>query len=326
MRVSEIERLRVLRTKKDTGAVLTARENETLTKLEDLERKEIEKNGINGSRKNSSGSGNQPDQGGSNEQGERNQPSTSDPGNTDKVGSPRIEPISDNRETAGNSGNLDDPNGSNRGENNGCEEFGGSESGIDGGTENRGEEGTGEEEGQRNSKPIILNTAAPIQSVKAVRKKAAPKEKVPVNNPIVNSELDFIAIILQTGFSTIATVTARDHWAITQDEATSVSTPLAKMFDQLDKVQKKKLEKYINPVMLASAVAGIVIPRLMVDLANSKQGVKYIGTKTEVKVDTNRIITTDDNRTTEAGEQKFNADTNQTDPSDVNSIIAGIFK
>lgn len=323
MRVSEKERLKALRQKQQTGTELSEKEIARLESLEELERKEIEKDApggkeINGSRGNIGNSGNGLGESESTKQGKRSEHASYikglgksiDGDNTDVIG--QTEPIG---QTDRSNGSINDTNGSDRGFID-CEEYG-RDRGDQGGTngnENGGSDNPGEEKTLIRGKTSNL---IPDTNIKPQRK----RKKNQVENPVVNNELDFIAIVLQSGFSMIANVTNRSYWNITEDEATSVSVPLTKMFDSLDKVQKKKFEKYINPVMLGSAIAGIVVPRVMRDM---KEGGQYGKRKT---FGNNRSVNqNNDNGDTKAGSEAGNANIVKTANTDISTIFAGFSK
>lgn len=127
---------------------------------------------------------------------------------------------------------------------------------------------------------IRVSNLKPKADVKPKRAKAKTKGKS------TDLDADLLSGLLQSGFSLIAAVTKKPHWEITEDEADSVADPLEKVMDNLTAKQKKSLEKYSAPMMLAAAVAGIVIPRAMIDIAQIKKnkgGVPLVRNQTPIK-------------------------------------------
>lgn len=121
------------------------------------------------------------------------------------------------------------------------------------------------ERGQEETQTLGTTHLKPKTSVVPKRKKATNKKK---SNEL---DADMISALLTSGFGLIAKATARPHWEITEDEADSVAEPMEFLIDNMTAKQKKAIEKYSNPIMLASAVAGIVVPRIMIDMALMKQ-------------------------------------------------------
>lgn len=325
MRVSEIERLKKLRAKQATGAALSEKEVERLESLSEIERREIEKNGRGEQLGPNSGGGNlgesregRSDRNGL-ERGKQNQHAADVAGDrrtSNGAGGELGNGDHKDRGDRGNIGGPDDSNGSDRGPLE-CEEYGG----------DRGDQGEQSDRGRSSEReqaetiiPRKVDVLAPKKEIKP-RKKKEPAAAA--GNPIVNSDMDFIAIVLQSGFGMIAAVTARPHWEISEGEAKSVSDPLTKMFNALDKAKKKQLEKYINPIMLGSAVAGIVVPRLMVDMAIAKEAKRY-GKQGQAQGISGTIAHYNGNADNEARGEAASTGDLATAGSDVSAILAGL--
>jgi hypothetical protein len=87
------------------------------------------------------------------------------------------------------------------------------------------------------------------------------------------TDAETLAVILQSGFALLAGVTRRSHWNIDEEEALTIASPASTMIQKLTTAQKKKINQLTAPIVLGSAIASVVLPRLMIDLSMSK-GVK----------------------------------------------------
>lgn len=101
-------------------------------------------------------------------------------------------------------------------------------------------------------------------------KNIKPKRKSSKKKKDEGLTTDVLGAVIQSGFGLIASVSKRKHWEISNDEAIAVAEPSMKIIDNLTAKQKKVIEKYSAPMMLASAVAGITIPRILTDREYSK--------------------------------------------------------
>jgi hypothetical protein len=110
-----------------------------------------------------------------------------------------------------------------------------------------------------------------------------PKRKKAPNKKSTELDADTLSALIQSGFSLIANVSGRPHWEVSEEEADAVADPLDKILDNLTTKQKKAIEKYSAPVMLAGAIAGIVVPRIMTDLYTAKRKKQGKGVVTNVR-------------------------------------------
>lgn len=277
MRTVEIQRLAFLK-EKQKSEPLNEKEIERLRQLEAKQFGENQKEALTNGRHeqpksgdttptttgrvDSQGGGEIGGKGSSNERANRNKsnPPTGGVDNTNGGSSRSDGDIGGTSRTkSGEPRGSDDGSHRTSGGDSGSESGDGSETGNIGGS---GSQGGAQEVGSQRS--INLK---PRGDVKPNRKKAA-------NNKNKKNELDsdMIAALLTSGFGLIANASGRRHWEITEDEAESVAVPMGYLIENMTAKQKKMIEKYSNPVMLASAVAGIVVPRIMIDIALMKHG------------------------------------------------------
>lgn len=282
MRQSEIERLNALRAKKANGTELNEKESARLIQLEKLEKEESLKNE---SKTNNVLSGRPGEQSSAARPGNNNANSGSADNTRGREesrsgsGTKRAERNKSNTDSAklggdakGNSGQASGIAGASKGgiglggDNN--REHGIEIRGIEFEVSDTDRDSAGDK-GQQVLHGSInqVGSPKPIKAKVNSKKKQTGKEITPEN---------LYAAILQTGFGTIAMVTAKPHWNIAEDEAQSVAEPLSKMLDGMSNANKKKLEKMTNPIMLGAAVLGIVVPRIMVDMAQMKGAKKIV--------------------------------------------------
>lgn len=310
MKPSEILRLTQLQEKKDSGEALTAMEEsfyKTLKVKEIQYRKEQMKNGGNGG--NDPGRGNPestaPNPGADSSTSGEEGGSGRSGGNSGGTPDRRTGILAENDprgtdRTSTNSGEFPDGNGNGSGNPDGSSNprnhEGEGENGRsrrnrgriersrpDGGTAGGTADGAEENKQTRiHEEPSILIPApepVPVPA-KSSRKKAGRKAP----SPVVGSEN--LSNILMAGFAMIAGLSNRPHWAITDKEATSISDPLEKVLADMSPKQIEIIDKYSAPVMLGMAVAGVVVPRVMIDLETNKQKRGTKGTINNVKVET----------------------------------------
>jgi len=274
MRTVEIERLNFLRQKRDNGETLSDKELLRLESLEEKEAAELQKedksNGPGGNSFNGS------DSTGNNRSGR--EVGSEGPGNqpTNRNQSASIASNSNNPGNGvggqtGNNARSDraegrEVSGQDRGNNRGSESTG--DRGTEGSSADSGS-GRGGASGQETSQLQGTSNLKKPRDVKPNRKSAAPDKKK-ANSGQLDQET--IGALIQSGFSLIANATGHKIWEISEDEALSVAAPTEKLIDQLSAAQKKKIEKYSTPIMLASAVAGIVVPRVMFEMYNRRSG------------------------------------------------------
>jgi hypothetical protein len=54
------------------------------------------------------------------------------------------------------------------------------------------------------------------------------------------------------------------HWFITEDEAEQISEPLTRILNKMNKKKKSKVNDYMAPMLLITAIGSIIVPRLMI--------------------------------------------------------------
>jgi hypothetical protein len=275
MRAVEIERLNFLRAKAKTPEGLNEKETERLRGLESKEFTEKSKGGsVNGSIEQSGADS------GKSVKADTRDVDNSTSGKVSRKGA-RNERADGNesdsiaRGTGGASGGPTRPNGnSNRGIGAESDEPRESDSGNSGADrDNDGADGdrpTGDGSGRSVGDSSEEKSGTQRVSNLSPKKDIKPKKKALTQKKKKEVDADMIGGLLLSGFSLIAKTTGRKHWEITEDEAESVAEPMEYLLDNMTAKQKKAIEKYSNPIMLASAVAGIVVPRLMVDIAMMK--------------------------------------------------------
>lgn len=122
--------------------------------------------------------------------------------------------------------------------------------------------GTRGSSGSENSSSLVL-----------VNKQAAPKE--PKVNPTstktkgvrkgnkddVNTD-ELTAFII--GVFNLAGGLAGSHWFVTEDEANQIAEPLTRILNKMNKKKKSKVNDYMAPMLLITAIGSILVPRLMI--------------------------------------------------------------
>lgn len=271
MRKVEQDRLNTLRAKVNAGIELNEKEKERLAKLEEIERMESEKNESKNSNESSTLRGSAIDtdnSGGNNRSGESISGESASTERADGNGS-NTNPTGDSGQgnstaksdnSGGGSGGTGSRNTPRQSRDFNSSGSSGGSSGGNGDTSNS----TGSIETEE-----ILSTQKLVVKPKAVtpRKPKATTKKV--SGGIDNTEL--IKTLIQGAFGMVSTITAKKHWEVSEEESESVAVPLTKIIEDLSPKQKKMMEKYTNPILLFSAVAGIVVPRVMVDISQSNR-------------------------------------------------------
>lgn len=159
----------------------------------------------------------------------------------------------------------------------------GTSSGSGGGSEGSDGRSIGSTEGSSdgNQKEIIPKKSTERLvpkniDTKKVKSKTAPKKD---SGDITDSAT--LSILIQSGFSIVAGVTKREHWLISEEEGLAIAQPASTMIQKLTSAQRKKISQLAAPVMLGSALASVLLPRIMIDLAMTK-GQKQNGIKSSV--------------------------------------------
>jgi hypothetical protein len=110
-------------------------------------------------------------------------------------------------------------------------------------------------------------------SLVLVNKQATPKE--PKVNPTstktkgvrkgnkddVNTD-ELTAFII--GVFNLAGGLAGSHWFVTEDEANQIAEPLTRIMNKMNKKKKSKVNDYMAPMLLITAIGSILVPRLMI--------------------------------------------------------------
>lgn len=119
-----------------------------------------------------------------------------------------------------------------------------------------------------------------------IPKDIAPKRKVgkPQKSKKATGgalDTDSISDILMAGFGLISILSKKDHWQITKDEAESIAAPIETMLASIPAKTKAQIEKLTAPAILGAAIAGVVMPRIIIDMTDRKRGIPTHGTKTD---------------------------------------------
>jgi len=61
------------------------------------------------------------------------------------------------------------------------------------------------------------------------------------------------------------------HWVIDEDEADQIAKPLAGMLNKMNKKRKDSIGNMMTPMLLITAVGAVVVPRVMITLAEWKE-------------------------------------------------------
>lgn len=143
----------------------------------------------------------------------------------------------------------------------------GSSGGHTGNTDN----GNGSTASSENNEKIVSEKSTVLKKPKDIKpNKAAGKAKDGKKDSGDITDPETLSVILQSGFALLAGVIRRKHWNIEEDEALTIATPASTMIQKLTAAQKKKINQLTAPIVLGSAIASVVLPRLMIDLAMSK--------------------------------------------------------
>jgi hypothetical protein len=54
------------------------------------------------------------------------------------------------------------------------------------------------------------------------------------------------------------------HWFVSEDEANQIAEPLTRILNKMNKKRKSKMNDYMAPMLLITALGSIVVPRLMI--------------------------------------------------------------
>lgn len=128
-------------------------------------------------------------------------------------------------------------------------------------------------------------------------KKSKPKKKKKTKDDIGDLEKN-ISMLISTGFD-FASGRVGEHWAITEEESKSISTPLASILTRFN--IDKTASEYMDFISLVTAVGLITVPRILITQQERKEkgGLK-------IEKPTNRSNKSD-NTINNQGQQKLNA-------------------
>lgn len=108
---------------------------------------------------------------------------------------------------------------------------------------------------------------------KREKKTTAPKQKSAIGTQEINS--------LVCGMFSLVAMKGGEHWAVTPDEANTISVPLNNIFEKMD--ISEQVAKFSDGVMLLIAIASITIPRILISNSTSKKS-KEEKIKSELEV------------------------------------------
>jgi mannitol-specific phosphotransferase system IIBC component len=136
-----------------------------------------------------------------------------------------------------------------------------------------------------------------------------------------------LAVILQSGFALLAGITGRKHWNIDEQEAQTIATPAATMIQKLTTAQKKKINQLTAPIVLGSAVASVIIPRLMIDL--SMKGAKNSNVRSQPKIstvqqETNRELSTESGNIPERTDSNISKTASTTNDREITDLFRNL--
>lgn len=312
MRQTELDRMNFLINKRDSGEQLNDKEHERLDSLLEKQAKENQKQEVkeNGRREQQSdrstnhpGGDDSQNGGGELRKGESPQHGNRNKTNRDNGGTDKRISNNGNRNDVSNDGSprpIGDISGSSRAESGqSSRESRGDNRGANGGRGRGEQSGINSDSGSRSGSGNHGQESEAQRVVNLKPKDIKPKRKKAPGKKSTELDAETLSALIQSGFSLIANVSGRQHWEVSEEEADAVAEPLDKILDNLTAKQKKAIEKYSAPVMLAGAVAGIVIPRVMTDLymiKKRKQGkgvVTNAGHERTIEANINGDITTD---------------------------------
>jgi mannitol-specific phosphotransferase system IIBC component len=123
----------------------------------------------------------------------------------------------------------------------------------------------------------------------------------------------------------LAGVTRRKHWEIQEDEAVSIAKPASNMIQKLTSKQKQKINQLAAPIMLVSAIASVVVPRLIIDMAMAKETNQNERVKKQVSQNLNGDAKQNVDESGNVGIVQTNSNDSTSVSTTVDSEIAGLF-
>jgi hypothetical protein len=168
-----------------------------------------------------------------------------------------------------------------------------------------------------------LETKAPknVRPSRAASAKAGAAKKD--TGDITDAET--LSVLIQTGFGMLAGVTRRKHWEIQEDEAVSIAKPASNMIQKLTSKQKQKINQLAAPIMLVSAIASVVVPRLIIDMAMAKETNQNERVKKQVSQNLNGDAKQNVDESGNVGIVQTNSNDSTSVSTTVDSEIAGLF-
>lgn len=213
----------------------------------------------------------------------------------------------DNRGNSGGSGRSSDgSNGRDSGNNN-----------------NRDTRTASDSDGEKivSEKPSIVKKPKDVKPSKstAKTKDSSKKDSGDITDP------ETLSVILQSSFALIAGITNRKHWNIDEEEALTIAQPASTMIQKLTTAQKKKINSYTAPIVLGSAIASIVVPRLVLDLAMKGGNKNNVRNKSEIST-VQQSINNQNNIESRNNEQQTNTQNVKAATTANDREIAGLFR
>lgn len=96
-------------------------------------------------------------------------------------------------------------------------------------------------------------------------KKESKKDMGDITDP------ETLAVLIQSSFALLAGVTRRKHWEIEEEEAKTIANPASTMIQKLNAKQKQKINQLTAPILLGSAIASVVLPRVLIEMSMSRR-------------------------------------------------------
>lgn len=168
----------------------------------------------------------------------------------------------------------------------------GQDGGIDGSDHNESGSGRREKTGRNNNRQTEKENLR--ESVDISPKDVKPKRQSSAKGKTVEiSTADLYGAFISGTFQTVAFASGKTHWIISDEEAASIAKPLDQVLSKLSSKQKKAIEKYTAPAMLGMALAGVVVPRIMYDLNESRRAKNNVGSKPKIVASVTNDLPTD---------------------------------
>jgi hypothetical protein len=108
---------------------------------------------------------------------------------------------------------------------------------------------------------VLVNKQNPPKEPKVTPTSTKTKGVRKGNKDDVNTD-ELTAFII--GIFNLAGGLAGSHWFVTEDEANQIAEPLTRILNKMNKKRKSKVNDYMAPMLLITAIGSILVPRLMI--------------------------------------------------------------